>query len=137
MQTIFALFSASCRQEVENANWDWCMYNEQRHKGEVVSRTNEFCLVAEPVVVTIQGREVEISLDGAVALYAGLGEAITRVSEAEAQLKGDGISCNLPTIGKSGAGLSFAQTKLGGSKFIYIDGMPDDAMVASASQRQA
>jgi hypothetical protein len=109
------------------------MYNEQQHAGAVKSRTHESCLVAEPVVVTIEGKDIELSLADAVALHSGLGEAVKRVSEAEKALRGDGISYNLAILAKSGAGMSFPRSKLGNGEFVFVDGMPDAAMFPVAT----
>lgn len=89
------------------------MLNELQHPGAVKSRTHENCLVAESIVVVIDGKTTEISLADALALHTGLGEAIDRVSKAEATLRGDGDNYHLAVIGKSGSGMSFPRTKLG------------------------
>lgn len=108
------------------------MHNEQQHIGAVKSRTNESCLVAEPIVVIIERKETELSLADAVALRNGLDAAIARVSASEKLLKGDGENWNLAVIAKSGSGMSFPRSKLGDGKFLYIDGMPDAAMMPVA-----
>lgn len=105
------------------------MYNEQQHAGAVKSRTHESCLVGEPVVLAIEGKDTELSLADAVALYMGLGESIKRVIESEKALKGDGTNYNLAVLAKSGSGMSFPCSKLGDGKFVFIDGMPDASLI--------
>lgn len=109
------------------------MYNEKQHDGAVKSHTHESCLVAEPIIVTIEGKDIELSLADAVALHSGLGDAVKRVSTAEQALKGDGISYNLAIIAKSGAGMSLPRSKLGNREFVFVDGMPDTTMFPVAT----
>jgi hypothetical protein len=100
---------------------------EQEHTGFVKSRTHDNCFVAEPVVVVIEGQEIELSLHDAKWLLSGLQEAVTHVEESETRLKGDG-NYNLAVIGKTGSGMSIPRTKLGAGGFIFIDGMADTDM---------
>lgn len=102
------------------------MFNEQKHLGGVTSRITETCLVAEPVVVKIDGHEVELSLSDACFLCIGLAGAIERVQQSERKLTGDGGSAyNVAVIGKTGSGMSMSRSKLGDGEFVFIDGMPD------------
>jgi hypothetical protein len=105
------------------------MVNEVQHSGAVVSRTHESCLVAEPVALSIEGKETELSLADAIALYQGLGEAIKRVIDNEKSLRAGELTVNLAVLAKSGTGMSFPRSKLGNGRFVFIDGMPDTSMI--------
>lgn len=109
------------------------MFNEQKHLGGVTSRTHETCLVGEPVVVKIDGHEVELSLSDAFQLCAGLAGAIERVKQSECKLMGDGSSYNVAVIAKSGSGMSMPRSKLGDGEFIYLDGMADASVIPDIS----
>ncbi len=93
--------------------------DEKEHPGCVKSRTHETFLVGEPVVVVIDGRETELSLQDAKWLLCGLQEAIARVEESESKLKADSNG-HLVVIGKTRSGMSVLSTKLGASGFIYL-----------------
>lgn len=73
------------------------MYKEQQHAGAVKSRTHETCLVAEPVVLAIDGKDIELSLADAVALHKGRREAIKCVIKDEKAMKGDGRITTSPS----------------------------------------
>lgn len=111
------------------------MYNEQRHTGAVKSRIHDTCLVAEPVVITIEGKDTELSLSDAVALQRGLSEAIQRVTESEKALKGDGLNYHLAIIAKAGAGMSFPVSKLDGK--IIVDEISGAEAFANVSKEEA
>ncbi|THJ45014.1 hypothetical protein [Aeromonas veronii] len=101
------------------------IFNEKKHLGGVTSRTNETCLVSEPVVVKIDGHEIELCLSDAFLLCTGLAGAIERVKQSEIELMGDGTSYNVAVIGSSRSGMSMPLSKLGDGEFIYLDGMAD------------
>lgn len=108
------------------------MFNEVQHAGSVKSRINGACLVAEPVVLAIEGKEIDLSLADAVALYHGLGEAIKRIMDSENALRAGDPTSNLAVLAKSSSGMGFPRSKLGDGKFIFIDGMPDTSMINRA-----
>lgn len=87
--------------------------DEQQHPGGVKSRTHQTCLVVEPVVVMVEGKETELSLSDAMLLRAGLTVAIERVEQSENVLKGNGNNYHCACIAKSGTGQSFPRSKLG------------------------
>ena len=104
------------------------MFDEQKHLGGITSRTNEASLVAEPIIATIDGHEVALSLSDASLLCAGLAGAIARVRQSERQLMGDRGMYNLAVIGQSGSGMSMPRSKLGGGEFVFHDSMLDRAI---------
>lgn len=89
------------------------MIDEHEHAGAVRSRIHSTCLVAEPVVVMLDGQETELAVQDAVALRDGLSAAIGRVQESQAKLMGDGSNYNVAVLAKSGTGMSFPRSKLG------------------------
>lgn len=109
------------------------MFKEQKHLGGVTSRTHETCLVAEPVVVKIDGHEVELSLNDAYQLCAGLAGAVERVRQSERRFMGDGTSYNVAILAKPGSGMSMPRSKLGDGAFIYLDGMADNSSIPELS----
>lgn len=89
------------------------MFDEQEHDGAVKSRIHATCLVAEPVVVILDGKETELATQNAVALRDGLAAAIARVQQSEANLRDDGTNYNVAVLAKAGAGMSlFERSKL-------------------------
>lgn len=113
------------------------IFNEQKHLGGVTSRTHETCFVGEPVVVKIDGQEVELSMSDAFQLCAGLAGAIERVRKSECKLVGDEITNHVATIGKTGGGMSALCSKLGDGEFIYLDGMADRSAIPDMSRLAA
>lgn len=61
--------------------------NEQVWPAGVRSRTVDGALVMYPVVVTIDGNEIELSLDDASRLLAGLTAAVGVVTESESAVR--------------------------------------------------
>lgn len=105
------------------------MVNEEQHAGAVKSRIHGSCLIAEPVVLAIDGNETELSLADAVLLYQGLGAAIERVVEGEKALRAGDLAVNLAVLAKPGSGMSFPRSKLGNGEFVFVDAMPDTSLI--------
>jgi len=61
-------------------------FKTTEHDGGVMSRTSDFALVQEPVVVTIDGVDVELTLDDAKDLLSGLQAAVANVEASEASV---------------------------------------------------
>ncbi|HEY8096994.1 MAG TPA: hypothetical protein VIE65_13005 [Methylobacter sp.] len=99
------------------------MCDEKLHAGAVKSRIHETCMVAEPIVMTIEGKDIQLSLQDALALNQGLTAAIERATEHEEALIGDRTNYNIACIGNARSGMSlFRQSKLGDGKSFLIDG---------------
>jgi hypothetical protein len=89
------------------------MFDEQEHRGAVKSRTHPACLVAEPIVVILDGLETELALEDAEALRDGLTAAVARVKESQSKLLGDGTNYNVVVLAKAGSGMSVPRSRLG------------------------
>lgn len=61
-------------------------FKTTEHGGGVMSRTLDFALVQKPVVVTIEGTDVELTLDDAKDLLSGLQAAVPTVEASEASV---------------------------------------------------
>ena len=86
---------------------------KQEHLGSVRSLTHATCVVAEPIVVVIEGQVTELSLPDARRLRDGLSAAIDHVQASEKRIVGDGDTYNCACIAKSGSGMSMPRSKLG------------------------
>lgn len=104
------------------------MFAETIHCGGVTSRTTSSCLVAEPIVVKIDGHEVKLSINDARLLWLGLAGAIDRVQHAERALMGQNLASHCAVIGKTADGISMPRSKLGDGKFLFIDCMADQTL---------
>jgi hypothetical protein len=56
------------------------------HMGGVKSRTTNYAIVHEPVVITIESKAIALTLEDAKALHGGLGAAIEHVSACKSAL---------------------------------------------------
>ncbi|WP_350357281.1 hypothetical protein [Paraburkholderia fungorum] len=87
------------------------MLNKNIFSGGVQARTVEGGTVQEPVVVTLDGVAVELTLADAITLRDGLDAAIATVERAESAVLADGAGHHF-TIGKTRHGMSAVPTKL-------------------------
>lgn len=97
--------------------------DEEQHRGAVTSRTHPTGLVQEPITVQIEGQATELCLEDAIALHAGLAEAIARVRLAHDEVAarmGERGHCFV--IGKTGNGMSLPRCKLGTGSSYYVNG---------------
>ncbi len=84
------------------------------HMGGVQSRTTDYAIVLEPVVITIEGKAVALTLDDAKALRGGLGEAIEHVSACESSANFVQNNGHCFALGPTKYGMSFTVlSKLG------------------------
>ncbi len=89
------------------------MFETFEHTGGVVSHTAAHAIVQEPVVVNIEGRETELTLDDAKDLLEGLKAAVATVDGAESRIKMNNNGHTL-VLGKTCYGMSFViPSKLG------------------------
>jgi hypothetical protein len=89
------------------------MYNLNTYAGGVQARTVAGGTVQEPVVVTLDGVAVELTLADAIALRDGLDAAIATVERAESAVLAAGAGHHF-TIGKTMYGMSAVPWKLPG-----------------------
>lgn len=88
-------------------------FQTTEHAGGVMSRTADHAIVQEPVVVTIEGTEVELTLDDAKDLLSGLQSAVAAVETSEAGVATRSNGHTL-VLGKTQYGMSLVvPSKLG------------------------
>ncbi|MGP8431929.1 hypothetical protein ACT2FY_00390 [Paraburkholderia fungorum] len=88
------------------------MYDQNTFAGGVQARTVSGGTVQEPVVVTLDGVAVELTLADAIKLRDGLDAAIATVERAESAVVLPGGAGHHFTIGKTMYGMSPVPSKL-------------------------
>ena len=89
------------------------MFTTIEHGNGVESRISAHALVQEPIVVIIDGRTIELTLEDAKDLSVGLTTAINNVELRNRALSNTSTSTHTFVVGKTQYGMSLVPSKLG------------------------